>query len=207
MNPNLKSAVWATFAIFGLNGLVFASWAARIPAASAALELSSGQMGALLLVGAVGSVLSLPLAGLISARVGTANTVRVGGAAAALAAATVAAGLQFQSVPLTGGGLFLFGSGVALWDVAQNIEGADVERRLRRTIMPRFHAAFSGGAFLGALLGAGLAAIDAFEGTVLAVTHDRWFARSLDRFLIFGEDGVVFESPTPVWDQAPRPRR
>ncbi|CAA9209186.1 MAG: Uncharacterized MFS-type transporter [uncultured Arthrobacter sp.] len=160
VNPNLKSAVWATFAIFGLNGLVFASWAARIPAASAALELSSGQMGALLLVGAVGSVLSLPLAGLISARVGTANTVRIGGAAAALAAVTVAAGLQFQSVPLTGAGLFLFGSGVALWDVAQNIEGADVERRLRRTIMPRFHAAFSGGAFLGALLGAGLAAVD-----------------------------------------------
>ena len=151
--------MWATFAIFGLNGLVFASWAARIPAASAALGLSSGQMGTLLLIGAIGSVLSLPVAGAVSARIGTANTVRVGGAAAALAAGTVAAGLQLQSVPLTGVGLFLFGSGVALWDVAQNIEGAAVEHRLNRTIMPRFHAAFSGGAFVGAMLGAGLAAL------------------------------------------------
>jgi ATPase subunit of ABC transporter with duplicated ATPase domains len=43
--------------------------------------------------------------------------------------------------------------------------------------------------------------LEAYEGTVLAVTHDRWFARSFDRFLIFGADGVVRESPTPVWDE------
>jgi ATPase subunit of ABC transporter with duplicated ATPase domains len=49
--------------------------------------------------------------------------------------------------------------------------------------------------------------LEAYQGAVLAVTHDRWFARSLDRFLVFGENGVVFESPTPVWDQALRPRR
>jgi ATPase subunit of ABC transporter with duplicated ATPase domains len=44
-------------------------------------------------------------------------------------------------------------------------------------------------------------AIDAFEGTVLAVTHDRWFARSFDRFLVFGSDGKVYESDSPVWDE------
>ncbi|WP_146359871.1 ABC-F family ATP-binding cassette domain-containing protein [Arthrobacter yangruifuii] len=44
-------------------------------------------------------------------------------------------------------------------------------------------------------------AIDAFEGTVLAVTHDRWFARSFDRFLVFGSDGRVYESEAPVWDE------
>ncbi|MEE1621545.1 ABC-F family ATP-binding cassette domain-containing protein [Zafaria sp. Z1313] len=45
-------------------------------------------------------------------------------------------------------------------------------------------------------------AIDAFEGTVLAVTHDRWFAKSFDRFLVFGSDGRVYESEEPVWDEA-----
>ncbi len=40
-----------------------------------------------------------------------------------------------------------------------------------------------------------------FDGTVLAVTHDRWFARSFDRFLVFGADGRVYESPEPVWDE------
>ncbi|MFC3300777.1 MFS transporter [Arthrobacter agilis] len=149
----------ATYAIFGLNGLVFASWAARIPAASTTLGLGSGQMGGLLLVGAIGSVLALPLAGIIAARVGTANTVRIGGVAATVAASTVALGLGVVSVPVVAVGLFLFGCGIALWDVGQNIEGADVERRVGRTIMPRFHAAFSGGAFVGALVGAGLSAL------------------------------------------------
>ena len=44
-------------------------------------------------------------------------------------------------------------------------------------------------------------ALKRFEGTVLAVTHDRWFARSFDRFLVFGADGGVYESDVPVWDE------
>ncbi|HWS57384.1 MAG TPA: ATP-binding cassette domain-containing protein, partial [Actinotalea sp.] len=40
----------------------------------------------------------------------------------------------------------------------------------------------------------------AFEGTVVAVTHDRWFARGFDRFLLFAGDGAVVETPEPVWD-------
>ncbi|MFD7870085.1 ABC-F family ATP-binding cassette domain-containing protein [Microbacterium sp. NPDC059771] len=44
-------------------------------------------------------------------------------------------------------------------------------------------------------------ALARFEGTVLAVTHDRWFARSFDRFLVFGSDGEVYESDEPVWDE------
>lgn len=44
-------------------------------------------------------------------------------------------------------------------------------------------------------------ALAAFEGTVLAVTHDRWFARGFDRFLIFRADGRVMVSDVPVWDE------
>jgi ATPase subunit of ABC transporter with duplicated ATPase domains len=40
-----------------------------------------------------------------------------------------------------------------------------------------------------------------FEGTVLAVTHDRWFARGYDRFVVFGADGDVYEAGEPVWDE------
>lgn len=42
----------------------------------------------------------------------------------------------------------------------------------------------------------------AYAGTVVAVTHDRWFARSFDRFLVFGADGFVYESTDPVWDES-----
>ncbi len=45
------------------------------------------------------------------------------------------------------------------------------------------------------------AALRGFEGTVLAVTHDRWFTRDFDRFLVFGSDGDVYESDVPVWDE------
>ncbi len=48
-------------------------------------------------------------------------------------------------------------------------------------------------------LEAGLAG---FEGTVVAVTHDRWFAGGFDRFLVFRSDGVVEEADEPVWDEA-----
>ncbi len=51
-------------------------------------------------------------------------------------------------------------------------------------------------------------ALEAFDGTVLAVTHDRWFARTFDRFLLFGADGRVVETPEPVFDagRVVRPR-
>jgi ATPase subunit of ABC transporter with duplicated ATPase domains len=46
----------------------------------------------------------------------------------------------------------------------------------------------------------------AFEGTVLAVTHDRWFARGFDRFVVFRADGTVEEVPEPQWHET-RPVR
>jgi len=50
--------------------------------------------------------------------------------------------------------------------------------------------------------------LEAFDGTVVAVTHDRWFARGFDRYLVFGADGSVYESDVPIWDEGrvARPR-
>ncbi len=50
--------------------------------------------------------------------------------------------------------------------------------------------------------------LESYAGTVLAVTHDRWFARSFDRFLVFGATGDVYEAEGPVWDETrvARPR-
>lgn len=152
----VTAAAAATFVVFGINGLVFASWAARIPAVTEILQITSGQMGTLLLCTAVGSLLALPTAGLVVGRIGTANTVRFSGVLAAAAGVGIALSLSAASIPGTAISLFFFGIAIGLWDVSQNIEGADVEHRLRRTIMPQFHAAFSGGAFVGALVGAGL---------------------------------------------------
>jgi ATPase subunit of ABC transporter with duplicated ATPase domains len=43
--------------------------------------------------------------------------------------------------------------------------------------------------------------LNAYDGTVIAVTHDRWFARGFDRYVVFGSDGRVYESSEPVWDE------
>jgi ATPase subunit of ABC transporter with duplicated ATPase domains len=43
-------------------------------------------------------------------------------------------------------------------------------------------------------------ALARYEGTVISVTHDRWFTRGFNRFLVFGKDGEVYESPEPVFD-------
>ena len=50
------------------------------------------------------------------------------------------------------------------------------------------------------------AGMAAFEGSVIAVTHDRWFARKFDRYLVFAADGSVRETDQPVWDER-RPAR
>lgn len=156
----VRAATIATFLVFAINGFVFASWAARIPAVTRILDLTAGEMGFLLLSIAAGSVIALPMAGSVVARLGTASTIRVGGFTAAFGGLIVAMSLGLGNVPLTAVGLFFFGVGIGLWDVAQNIEGAAVERHLGRTLMPQFHAGFSGGALIGALVGAGLSAIN-----------------------------------------------
>src|ERR687893_256535 len=120
---------------FVVNGFAFASWISRVPAARDALGLSSAGLGLLLLCLAVGSVVALPLTGPVVHRTGPARGV------------------------LGGAGLALVGMGVGGWDVAMNIEGAAVEQRLGRVLMPRLHAGFSLGTVAGALLGAGAAAL------------------------------------------------
>ena len=156
--------------VFALNGLVFASWVSRLPAVREALGLSTGQLGLLLLCVSIGSVLGLPTSGPLIARFGPSRTVLGGASLVAVGLLLVSVGVGSASVPLTGAGLVLTGLGVGSWDVAMNVEGADVERRLDRTLMPRFHAGFSIGTVAGALVGAGAAAVGLAVQVQLAAT-------------------------------------
>ena len=156
--------------VFALNGLVFASWVSRLPAVREALGLSTGQLGLLLLCVSIGSVLGLPTSGPLVARFGPSRTVLGGASLVAAGLLLVSTGVGTASVPLTGAGLVLTGLGVGSWDVAMNVEGADVERRLARTLMPRFHAGFSVGTVAGALVGAAGAAAGLAVQVQLALT-------------------------------------
>ena len=142
--PTLTAARNAVALTFFLNGLVFASWVSRIPEVRSSFDLTNGQLGLVLLAIALGSVLALPTSGAAINAMGTVRIVRIGAGAATLGMVAAAIGLG-DVLPLTVAGLFVYGLGIGVWDVAMNVEGAEVERGLGRTIMPRFHAGFSGG--------------------------------------------------------------
>ncbi len=168
--PVVERARIAVALVFVLNGLVFASWLSRLPAVRDALELSTGRLGLLLLCLSAGSVLGLPTSGPLVARFGPARTVLGGVLLVSSGLLLSAVGVGAGEVPLVGIGLLLTGLGTGVWDVAMNVEGADVERRLDRTLMPRFHAAFSLGTVGGALLGAAAAAVAVPVEAQLAAT-------------------------------------
>ena len=155
---------------FVVNGLAFASWISRLPAVRDALSLSPAQLGLLLLCLSGGAVVALPLSGPAIARVGPAAAVLGGAATVAAGLVAVAAGVASGSVGLAGTGLVLTGLGTGAWDVAMNVEAADVEHRLGRVLMPRFHAGFSVGTVGGALLGAGAAALSVPVAAQLVAT-------------------------------------
>ncbi|HSE71895.1 MAG TPA: MFS transporter [Nocardioidaceae bacterium] len=152
--------------VFAVNGFAFATWVSRIPEARDALGLTPGQLGTLLIAGSVGAVLALPTTGMWVHRFGAARVVAAAAVIDALGLALAGAGAGAATVVwLTAVGLFLLGFGSGAWDVAMNVEGAAVEHELARTIMPRFHAAFS----LGTVVGAGVGALAAWGGLSVAV--------------------------------------
>ena len=159
VDRGLLRAHTAVVVTFATSGIAFASFASRTPAVREALGLTTAQLGLLLLCMSAGSIAGLPLSGPIVHRFGTARGV-LGGAL------TLGIGLGFTALGLAAGavapavvGLVFVGLGIGVWDVSMNVEGADVERRLGRSLMPRLHAAFSLGTVLGAVVGTLTAAV------------------------------------------------
>ncbi|NMR18850.1 MFS transporter [Cellulomonas fimi] len=211
----VRQASLAVFLVFALNGFNFANWAARIPALRDELELTPDRVGILLLIGSLGSIGALPLSGLVVQRLGARRTVAIFASINTAGLLIAAAGVDLGRIVVVGVGLVVFGVGTGVWDAAMNLEGAAVEQRLGRSIMPRFHAGFSFGTMAGAGAGALAAYLDASVLAHLAVTVGTSLALVLacvQRFLPAGAeaaargtapgggaDGVLGASPaTPV---------
>jgi predicted MFS family arabinose efflux permease len=153
LTARVRAATRSTYLVFAVSGFGFASWASRIPQVKAHLGLSPSALGLLLLAIAAGSVAALPLSGAVVARWGSRRTATVMAMLATAALLTVAFGYLAGVAPVAAG-LFLFGVAAGVWDVAMNVQGAAVERQLGRSVMSRFHAAWSLGTVAGALIGA-----------------------------------------------------
>lgn len=154
----VPAAVRGTYAAFIACGFSIASWASRIPQVRDHLHLTPSALGLVLLSIGVGSLVSLPLAGVIVHHLGSRWTVTSMAVLQGLAIAGVALGYLAGVVPVVAG-LFVFGLSNGAWDPAMNVQGAAVERALGRSIMSRFHAGFSAGTVAGALVGVGMVAL------------------------------------------------
>jgi MFS family permease len=161
------SARNAVALVFALNGLCFATLASRVPDLRESLDLSNGALGALLLSVAVGAMVGMPVSGHLIERFGAGAVVRLGAACDLMGLVTAGLLATAGSAPGAAFGLFLYGFGAGVWDVAMNVDGATVERELGRSIMPRFHAGWSFGTFTGA----GIGAVAAGLGVPLAVHY------------------------------------
>jgi MFS family permease len=139
------------FAALGIGG---GSWATRIPAVQHRLGLSAAQLGVALFGLGFGSLLSMPLTGVMIARRGSRPVVRVTALAFAASLALLPLAWNLATLWLA---LALFGAASGAFDVAVNVHGVAVERVYRRPILASLHATYSAGALVGAALG-GLAA-------------------------------------------------
>jgi predicted MFS family arabinose efflux permease len=152
-----RRAALATALVFAVNGLLLATWVARIPATRDRLGASAAELGLVLLAPGVGSLLSMPFSGRWCRRFGSRLVV-----AATTVASSVVLVLLAVAPTLVGLGLALFvwGTFYGSWDVAMNVHGSAVEQRAGREWMPRYHACWSVGGIVGATLGALAAALD-----------------------------------------------
>ncbi|WP_018157987.1 MFS transporter [Demetria terragena] len=155
----VRRAKYAVFAAFVSSGGLFATWASRIPESIRELDVSTSRFGVLLLFMSIGALAAMPLLGWIVAQVGVVRA--IAGAAVVGAAGIILAGIGVSVLAeqwVVGLGLMVGGLGVGTWDAAMNLAGAEVEQQLGTTVMPHFHAAFSGGTVVSALIGAGASA-------------------------------------------------
>jgi MFS family permease len=137
--------------VFLLSGAAFANWVARIPAVKDDVGATAAGLGLALLGVALGSLVTMPLAGRLCERLGSRRVVVAGVLLTALS--LPGPGLATSTLTL-GLALAAYGAASGLVDVAMNVQAVAVVRRAGRPIMPWFHAAYSLGGLTGAVFGA-----------------------------------------------------
>ncbi|MFE9725137.1 MFS transporter [Streptomyces sp. NPDC005794] len=143
----------ALFLFFLIPGLAVSSWVTRTPDIRDQLGASTAQMGLILFGLSVGSMLGVLGSGALVARFGTRPVMGVGTTLVVVSIVVIGCGTLLTSAPTVTAGLFLFGAGMGGGEVAVNIDGAEVEQLIGRTVLPTLHGFFSLGTVVGAAVG------------------------------------------------------
>ena len=149
----------AVIAAFAVGGITVASWGPRLPAVQTDLGADTAMIGVILGCVTIGSIAGLvastPLLHYLRSKRALGGAILV----VAVAMALMGVGVALGSIPVTVVAFVIVGFGIGTLDVLINVEGAAVESRAKRTLMPLMHGAWSVGAAVGAGIGALCAAI------------------------------------------------
>jgi predicted MFS family arabinose efflux permease len=145
-SPGLAQA-HATRIAFFIAGFGMAAWAPLVPFAKERLDIQDAALGTLLLCLGAGSIIAMPLAGVLTSRVGCRRVLIL---SVLIVCATLPMLAQISSIVWFGLALFLFGAAIGSLDCAMNIQAIILEREAGRTMMSGFHGLFSLGGVVGA---------------------------------------------------------
>jgi MFS family permease len=154
--PDLARARHHLIGLYFLTGVAVATWLARLPSIRTALDLSAAELGTVLVVGSVGSLAMVVVAGGLTNRWGSRRTLLTAAVMFSVANVLVGIGPAVGSVGLLSVGILVSSSSYALSNVPMNLETVVIERAMGRAVVPQFHAAFSVGSVTGSLIGAGV---------------------------------------------------
>jgi MFS family permease len=191
---------FSTRVAFFIAGFAIAAWAPLVPYAKARVGLDEGTLGLLLLCLGVGSIIAMPLAGALAARIGCRRVLLISSAIICLCLPLLA---TVSYLPLLIAVLFIFGAAMGALDCAVNIQAIIVERASGKTMMSGFHGLFSLGGIAGAAGVAGLLSVGVSPlGSMLAVVAVLLLAlyKAAPHFLTYGSetDGPPFAIPRGV---------
>jgi len=148
---HLQYARWAVIAFFSTNGFIYANWVARLPEIEIFYNISHTQLGTILLTSAIGSIISMPLAGYLNNLYGSRLVTIV---SAGFLTLIVSGLVIIPSLTLVYAVAFFLGMSAGAMDVSMNGQAVIIERKWGKVIMSSFHATFSIGMVLGAGAGA-----------------------------------------------------
>ncbi|WP_051187590.1 MFS transporter [Nocardia tenerifensis] len=166
MQRSLRAARLATFVFFALNGFLMGMWVVHIPVVERRAGIEHPTLGWLLLLLGAGAFVGMRLVGPLADRFGARLVVPA--SAALCAVAVVPPGLA-ANVWTLGVALLVLGFGNGCLDVAMNAHAVQVEHGYRRSVMSAFHATYSLGGVLAALIGARTLSWGWSPGTALGV--------------------------------------
>jgi MFS family permease len=148
-----RRAQLAIAALFCFLGFQYATWASRLPAIKAGLDLTEAELGLLLMACGVGAAVSFPLVAMLMKRMGSRRLAILSAVVLSLLLLALSAAPDYPVALVI---ICCDGVAVGALNVAMNAQGAALEATYRRTAMARLHATFSAGSLFAALLASGV---------------------------------------------------